>query len=157
YREGLVANLQEVIYTANVFSCDTTLKATLVWDDPAAAQNANSALVNDLDISLVSPTGTIYYPWLLSSLFPNNPATRGVDFQNNVERVVVSTPITGAWTIKVRGSSVPQGPQRFSLVSETLNTPTLNTAAPSVAQPGAQIVLRGSQFDAGCTPGDLTV
>ncbi len=44
------------------------LQVTLAWDDvEAAVQNpaTNPLLVNDLDLELVAPNGTIFYPWQL--------------------------------------------------------------------------------------------
>lgn len=157
FREGSLFNNQITSYTANVFACDTSLKATLVWDDVPATQNAVPTLVNDLDLTLLAPNGTPYYPYLLDPNNPNSPALRGPDHRNNVEQVVVASPMPGAWIIRVQGFAVPQGPQRFSLVSESLNTPVLYSINPSIAQPGSQIVLRGGPFDAGCAPGNVTV
>jgi len=37
-------------------------KVTLVWDDFEATFNANPALINNLDLELVSPSGTIWRP-----------------------------------------------------------------------------------------------
>jgi hypothetical protein len=36
---------------------------------------------------------------------------------NNVEQVYLENPAMGNWTIRVKGTSIPQGPQRYSLVS----------------------------------------
>jgi hypothetical protein len=54
-----------------------------------------------------------------SSNNPANAATRGVDNLNNEEQVQVQNPAAGSWQLRVRGTSVPTGPQRFSLVSNT--------------------------------------
>lgn len=43
-------------------------------------------------------------------------AGNGRDHLNNLEQVVVNTPVAGMWTIMVEGFGVPLGPQRFSLV-----------------------------------------
>jgi uncharacterized repeat protein (TIGR01451 family) len=96
----------------------TPLKTTLVWDDVKATPLANPTLVNNLDLELVAPDGTtIHRPWVLD---PNNPgisATTGIDNLNNVEQVYVTDPSVGVWTIRVKGASVPDGPQLYSLVS----------------------------------------
>lgn len=39
------------------------------------------------------------------------------DHVNNLEQVLVDTPLAGAWTVVVHGTNVPQGPQDFSLIS----------------------------------------
>ncbi len=94
------------------------LKVSLAWDDPAPTLNAATKLVNNLDLELVAPDGTtLHLPWVLN---PNNPsaaATRGVDNLNNAEQVMVSNPAPGNWTLRVKGTAVPSGPQRYSLSS----------------------------------------
>ena len=68
------------------------LRVTLVWDDiEAAVQNpaTNPTLVNDLDLELVDPNGTIYYPWQLGqeiqdlngNTLANNAQPPGTDIQ----------------------------------------------------------------------------
>lgn len=93
------------------------LKVTLAWDDPAGTENAALALVNDLDIILVGPQAT-YYPWVLDPANPAFDASRGRDAINNLEQVIVVRPVSGKWTVRINGFTVPQGPQRYSVVSE---------------------------------------
>ncbi|HVR99067.1 MAG TPA: S8 family serine peptidase [Thermoanaerobaculia bacterium] len=101
------------------------LKVTLAWDDPAAAENAAIALINNLNLELVDPNGTIHRPWILNSATPAANATRGIDNRNVLEQVVVDE-VTGAnagvWTIRVIGTNVPSGPQKYSLVTQHLTT-----------------------------------
>ncbi len=90
---------------------------TLAWDDPGAAENANPTLVNDLDLTLISPSGLItLFPWRLDPANPANPATNNVDHINNLEQVRRTTlPETGLWKVRVTGYGVAMGPQKFSL------------------------------------------
>ncbi len=91
-------------------------KVTLAWDDPPAIPNVGTALVNDLDLVVMDPSGTQRFPWTLD---PNNPSLAAVktfaDHINNIEQVQVDNPETGLWTIQIVGTNVPQGPQTFSL------------------------------------------
>jgi len=91
------------------------LKVTIAWDDPAGAENAAIALVNDLDLELVDPLAAVHQPWVLAPATPDLPATRGVDRRNNVEQVLVGDPTLGQWIVRVRGTNVPQGPQPVSI------------------------------------------
>lgn len=91
------------------------LKVTIAWDDPAGAENAAIALVNDLDLELVDPLAAVHQPWVLAPATPDLPATRGVDRRNNVEQVYVAEPAPGQWTVRVRGTNVPAGPQPVSI------------------------------------------
>jgi len=96
------------------------LKVTLAWDDPAAIENADPTLINDLDLALIDPGDTAVRPWLLNPANPAAGATRGIDRINNLEQVLVVDPLPGTWRIIVRGFHVPQAPQDYSLVSELL-------------------------------------
>jgi PKD repeat protein len=92
-------------------------KVMLYWADPPGTTSAAKALVNDLDITLVDPTGAVIRPWKLNPT-PNpvildTPAGRGRDSLNNAEQVVVVNPVAGNYTIRVNGFSVPMGPQNF--------------------------------------------
>ena len=50
-------------------------RVTLVWDDPAAAQLAATTLINDLDLRIEDPDGTVFQPFLLDPNNPDTPAT----------------------------------------------------------------------------------
>lgn len=92
----------------------------LVWTDPAAAPNAAKALVNDLDLKVIAPDGTVLLPWRLdptpNSTALNTPATKGVDSLNNVEQVSIDLPAAGNYTVQVQGNGVVFGPQDYYLV-----------------------------------------
>jgi PKD repeat protein len=101
-------------------------KIMLYWADPAASTAAAKALVNDLDLTVISPNGTVTHrPWKLNPT-PNpvildTPAGKGRDSLNNVEQVVIDNPAAGQYTIRVRGFSVPSGPQNFYICWDYLN------------------------------------
>jgi subtilisin family serine protease len=140
-----------------------SFKVTLVWDDVPAESNAGRALVNDLDLEVIAPDGsTVYGPWILDASQEERPAQRNVwssgdpgvrDTVNVVEQVLVDEPDAGTWTIRVSGSSVPLGPQPYSIVSEQLQNdycegeavPTavslLHTEAQDAAGPTAAMAL----------------
>ena len=97
---------------------DPNLKITLAWDDAPGTPNVSPALVNDLDLVVRDPNGTRYYPWTLDPLVPTSPAIQSAeDHLNNVEQVYVDAPIAGVWTVEISGTTVPQGPQSFSIAS----------------------------------------
>jgi hypothetical protein len=99
------------------------LKATLAWDDFAAAAFVASAPVNDLKLELIAPDSTVRNAWVLSAANPHLPATTGVNSLDNQEQVLVQNPAAGVWTIRVTGASVPQGPQTYGLVYTFAGTP----------------------------------
>lgn len=94
------------------------LKVTLAWDDPPGTPNASgaSALVNDLDLRLIAPDATVHLPWTLNPAAPSNNAVRtAANRRDNIEQVVVDSPMAGQWTVEVVGFNVPAGPQTFSI------------------------------------------
>ncbi len=94
------------------------LRVSLAWDDHEATVNADPTLINDLDLELVSPGGTRWHPWVLNPSSPTQNATRGVNDVDNQEQVEVPNPEIGTWLVRVLGTTVPQGPQDYSLVCE---------------------------------------
>jgi len=105
-------------YTFYVNSTQDDLKLTLVWDDYPGTPAAAKELVNDLDLVIYAPNGSRHYPWTLDPDNPSTPAVRNQkDDINVIEQVLVSSPDIGAWTVLVNGTSIPQSPERYSLVS----------------------------------------
>ncbi len=96
-----------------VQSSTQTLKVVLCWTDYPAAQNANPALVNNLDLQVQDPSGNIYR----GNYFSGGWSQPGGSADNiNVEELVwIQTPTTGTWTVTVLGTNVPQGPQPFAV------------------------------------------
>lgn len=119
---------------------ESELKVTLAWDDhPGNHQGSGRMLVNDLDLEVVSPSAVTHRPWLLDPDDPSAPATTGVDELNNVEQVLVASPESGTWTVRVVATLLPEPDQSFSLVMSAGAPPDLPPAAPTGlgAEPGA--------------------
>ena len=79
-------------------------RVVLSWNDPANGPSAGKQLVNDLDILLKSPSGTI-------ETYTND------DLNNLVGISVEGNPEVGDWEIIVTGENVPTGPQKYYLAS----------------------------------------
>lgn len=88
------------------------LKVSISWVDPAIAfftsdadmqNNHTSRIVNDLDLRVVEVgSGTIFYPWKLDIANPNANATRGDNMVDNVEQIVIDSPVAdGIYRIEV--------------------------------------------------------
>ncbi len=116
-KEDSVGNGQTWTYDVEVDG-ESQLKVTLAWDDYFGSyEAAGKKLVNDLDLEVVSPSATTYHPYVLDPDHPSYAATTGVDDLNNVEQVVVNSPATGTWTIRVVATLLPQPDQDFSVVT----------------------------------------
>lgn len=145
------------------FTWDGTspIVATLSWTDPAGQATSTSddrspRLVNDLNLHLVGPDGTIYRPfvmpfvgtWTQESM--NQPATTGINTTDNVEKVLISSPtqageyqvvVDYAGTLSTPTSS-SGGSQTYSLIltgatSKAMPAPTLTSYTPLVLSGGA--------------------
>ncbi len=116
WRTGSVTDQTFVPYQVSVSG--GTIKVTLVWTDTPGSTAAAKALVNDLDLVLRSPSGTVYRPWILNKENPTANATTGVNDTDNVEQVIVSDAQAGMWTIEVRGTTIPEESVEYTLVSE---------------------------------------
>ncbi|MEM6967210.1 MAG: S8 family serine peptidase, partial [Bacteroidota bacterium] len=107
YLSSTIANNGFNSHTVSVPSGTKEVKVMVLWVDPAGASNAFIALVNDINITMTTPGGQVYQPWILgldptlSSLEAN--ATRGIDDRNNMEQVSLVDPIAGDYTINVSG------------------------------------------------------
>jgi uncharacterized repeat protein (TIGR01451 family) len=138
HADGLTTG-QQAEYVVNVPSNGQPLKVHLVWTDPESTTLAATNLVNNLDLEVVTPTGTVYR----GNVFATGQSTTGgtADVLNPVEGFVLNSPATGNWTLRVKATSVPgaasapySNRQGYALVAtyatctSTLSAPTGLTA-----------------------------
>ncbi|MCA9300049.1 MAG: hypothetical protein KDA28_13345 [Phycisphaerales bacterium] len=100
--------------TFEVTSALGIVKATMAYHDAPASVGSNPATVNDLDLVLISPSGTQY----LGNNFSGGLTVPGgsSDTKNNVEQIHVGLPELGVWTAEVRGTALNLGLGGFGLV-----------------------------------------
>jgi hypothetical protein len=88
-----VATGEDHTYPVKVTGASAHLRATLVYTDAPASENAAKALVNDLDLSVVDANGKV---------------TTLDDHLNNTE--MIEMPVAaGNYEVHVKGNNVPQG------------------------------------------------
>jgi hypothetical protein len=104
----------EQTWNFSVNSTAEPLKATLTWTDYPSTPAASVNLVNDLDLTVTGPTGTVWR----GNVFASGQSTTGgtSDRKNTVEQVLLNTPATGVYTVSVKAFNVPNGAQPFALV-----------------------------------------
>jgi len=78
-------------FTFKVVNNMVPFRVTLVWTDFPSNPNVSGALVNTLRLSVTLPNGTI---------------VQGGPANNNVQQIVVNTPQTGTYTVRVEGVNV---------------------------------------------------
>ena len=89
-------------YSFNVTQSSGLFKVVLSWSDERGSRFSTAQLVNDLDLEVTSPDGTVY----LGNDFANGRSTTGgtADDINNLEVVLIDSAAQGTWTVKVKDS-----------------------------------------------------
>ena len=111
------SNTHTISIPANV----KQVKVMTYWAEDAAAINASMVLINDLDMTMTTPSGEVYLPWVLDNT--PNPinldanAVRGIDNLNNVEQITLDNPAIGNYTINVAAPVVPSGSVKYYVVT----------------------------------------
>lgn len=93
------------------------IKIMLVYSDVPGNPNASASLVNDLDLALVDPAGTVTLPLTLEPSTPNANALPAENHRDNVEQVILQNPLPGIYRIRVIGNAIDpnEGVQNFSV------------------------------------------
>jgi hypothetical protein len=160
---GPKAHIKEVVLTDGdyiefpVESAGTSspLRVTICWTDPPgivptlSVDNTNRMLINDLDLRVFGPGGTVTNrPWILNPAIPTNAASTGDNDRDNVEQVHIASPIAGVYTVQIThkgtltnehqnvsiiiSGNVPQSPPDFELVGFIAVESPTNLVWPSV-------------------------
>lgn len=107
-----------VSYDLAIGDVSEPVEVTLVWSDYPGSPGTGG-LVNDLDLTVTAPSGTVYRGNQFSGYNPgeSTPNPSGVDSVNNVEGVLVLSAVeAGLWNVRVDAIDVPQPSQTFAIV-----------------------------------------
>lgn len=115
-----ISQSQNKIHNIVVPAGVTKMKVMIYWLDEEGSPSAAKALVNDIDMSLTTPSAVNYNPWVLDTtpVAANLSAlaTRGFDHLNNVEQVTLDNPAAGTYDVNVSGTTIPFGDQRYYIL-----------------------------------------
>ena len=99
------------------------LVATICWNDvpgnpaPISLNPEDLMLVNDLDMRIYDSDENEYLPWILDPENPDNGAIFGDNFRDNVEKIEITNPAPGEYTIVIKHKNeLRNGNQDFSLI-----------------------------------------
>jgi len=103
------------MFLIDVADAGRPFRVALCWTDYPGTMRAAWILVNDLDLTTISPSGTEYK----GSVYASGQSTPGgiYDTLNVEECTRINEPEIGTWKVKVKGRLVPQGPQPFALAA----------------------------------------
>ncbi len=98
----------------DVNSSSEQLRVTMAFTDLAASIGSSFAPINNIDLEVVSPSGTIYK----GNNFSGGQVAAGgnADAINSIEQVHRNNPEVGTWTVRVKGTAVNQQTQGFAIV-----------------------------------------
>ncbi len=139
YLDQAVLLTNSQVYARHIFveGSDQPLKVTLAYTDVPGFPGALPALVNDLDLEVVGPDGTLYRgnQFGAGESVPNAPSS---DELNNVEGVFLSQPVPGDYLLRVRASKIVQ--------DAVSNTPAIDqdfalVTSGNLTRPGVGIIL----------------
>jgi uncharacterized membrane protein len=87
-------------YSFNVTQASGLFKVVLTWSDERGSRFSTDQLVNDLDLEVTAPDGTVY----LGNDFANGRSVTGGtrDDVNNIEVVLIDAAAQGTWAVKVK-------------------------------------------------------
>ncbi len=109
---------QASTYTFHVVAGAPSLRFVLAWTDYPGTLGASKALVNDLDLQVTAPDGTLYRGNNFGSAAQGASLSGGTfDSTNPQEAVLLKSPQPGDWKVQVIAANVPVGPQPFALVA----------------------------------------
>ncbi|NJL15255.1 MAG: S8 family serine peptidase, partial [Microscillaceae bacterium] len=152
--------LENTLLNGETFNLDISttegqpLTLTLAWTDlpgepfnsenlPDFLNNPKLMLIHDLDVR-ISGGGQTYEPYILDPSNPANPANRGDNFRDNVEKIYVANPGTGTLTVSLSHKGTLSAPQAFSMIISGATLP--GDLPPVVANPIANVVVnQGSE------------
>jgi subtilisin family serine protease len=132
----------DVEHRARLYSDgQSPIRVTLCWTDAPAPNryeldNRTPCLVNDLDLRLIAPDGSVYLPFVLNPDQPEQPAEPGDNDRDNVEQVVIRTPVqAGEYQVVILADGeLAGGMQEFALIVSGLagsSAPPTLTLRPS--------------------------
>jgi len=112
---GALDTAESYEFALDVASAALPLRITMCYHDAPAQVNAAFTPVNNLDLIVTAPNGTVYR----GNAFANGFSTPGgnADALNNTEQVHIATPAEGVWTVRVSATAVNAGPQGFAVVA----------------------------------------
>ena len=137
-----------------------TLKVMVYWTDRPGSSASSKALVNDLDIRVITPTGDTILPYVLNpapnSAALSSPATRGVDDLNNVEQVEIDSAAAGTYRVLVNGTAIPTGSQSYHVLWETIDN-SITLTYPAGGEPLIPFTQETIRWDAAEGSGNFTI
>lgn len=110
----VLVNLQTRVLGLTVAPGEPFFKASLCWRDTPGTVSSSQHLINDMDLKVTSPTGTVY--WGNNGLTNHGSGSSGEalwstpggtkENVNSLENVFVQNPTAGVWTVEIIAANI---------------------------------------------------
>lgn len=102
----VIKNLESKVYSVNVGVGEPELKVSMTYADPAANVGASIHRINNLDLKVTAPDGTVYFGnnGLKANMYSTSGGT--ANDLDTVENVFVKNPTAGTWKVEVIASEL---------------------------------------------------
>lgn len=104
----VLTNLGSRHYALEVLPGTTGLQATLVYRDPAGSTSSTLHRINDLDLTLTSPSGVVYHGNFGLDIGTSSLPGGSADPLDTVENVILPAPQSGIWVLTVTATELNQ-------------------------------------------------
>ncbi|MBK9630882.1 MAG: S8 family serine peptidase [Saprospiraceae bacterium] len=121
YQNLSIAQGETKEYKIQVPTGVSIAKFMIYWAERESSLGARKVLINDLDMELISPTGTVILP-MVPNHSPNEitlaeGSKPGVDTLNNAEQVSINLPSAGEYTVRIKGKFLPDQNVNYFLLN----------------------------------------
>ncbi|MCW3122751.1 MAG: family serine peptidase, partial [Flavipsychrobacter sp.] len=122
YTTNDIKNGADQAFNITVPANTAQLKVMLYWNDIPASPVSSKQLVNDLDLTVTTPSSVTHLPLVLDATPSkvNNNATEQTDHLNNIEQVTINSPATGVYKVNTKGYNLPSGSVHYILAYDII-------------------------------------
>jgi len=149
--EDLPLELGEIsTFNVDVAGGESELKVTLVYTDPPGTTSAAMHRINDLNLKVTAPGGTIYHG--NNGLLEGTASTPGgsPNDLDTVENVFIANPAAGTWTVEIHAAEVNQDAHLATAETDVVYALVVTGATGEFVQPsGGSVRLHREDFGCG--------
>ena len=147
---GAVKQLESVKYPLTV-TTPGDIRVTLGWSDPEVLtpglDPGDKTLINDLDLKVIGPASTTFFPYVLDKALPGKAATTGVNNTDTTEQVEIAAAAAGQYTVVVSGTAINAASKDDPCTSANGGAPCNSFVLVANTNLGAAVVPCTDQFE----------
>ncbi|HHN74168.1 MAG TPA: PKD domain-containing protein [Acidobacteria bacterium] len=99
---------ESISYDVDVQAGESELKVTMIYPDPPGTTSASLHRINDVNLKVTSPSGTVYHGNVGLDASPYSSPGGTPNDVDTVENVFVQNPEQGLWTVEISAVEINQ-------------------------------------------------